>query len=99
MRWPPTSMITHRQLCIAAFVLLSCSGLLAQVATAPAPSAASKIPVHYDESKFGTSTCPIRSSSKSSQPVRDPRTWMERRRPEILHLFEENVYGRCAARI
>jgi len=31
------------------------------------------------------------------QPVRDAATWFEKRRPEIVKLFEENEYGRIPA--
>jgi hypothetical protein len=32
------------------------------------------------------------------QPVRDAATWFEKRRPEIVRLFEENQYGRSPGR-
>ena len=30
----------------------------------------------------------------NGKPVRDAKTWMQTRRPEIVKLFEENEYGR-----
>jgi len=60
----------------------------------PAPNPASKIPVNYDESKVGTYTLPDPLVMENGQKVRDAKTWYNKRRPEILHLFEENVYGR-----
>jgi len=32
------------------------------------------------------------------KPVRDAKTWIEKRRPEIVRLFEENQYGRSPGR-
>src|SRR5262249_46828511 len=34
----------------------------------------------------------------NGKPVRDAKTWQEKRRPEIVKLFEENEYGRAPAR-
>ena len=31
---------------------------------------------------------------ENGQKVHDDKTWYNKRRPEVLHLFEENVYGR-----
>ena len=31
---------------------------------------------------------------ENGQKVHDAKTWYNKRRPEVLHLFEENVYGR-----
>ena len=53
-----------------------------------------RIPANYDESKVGSYTLPDPLVLGDGKPVRDAATWKQRRRPEILHLFEENVYGR-----
>ena len=49
---------------------------------------------NYDESKVGSYTLPDPLTLANGQKVRDARTWQRARRPEILRLFEEQVYGR-----
>src|SRR5437660_527260 len=56
--------------------------------------ARTKQPAHYDESKVGTYTLPDALKLQNGDPVGDSQTWYQRRRNEILRLFEENVYGR-----
>lgn len=51
--------------------------------------------VIYDESKVPPYTLPDPLTLISGEKVRDAKTWFERRRPEILRLFESEVYGRC----
>ena len=60
---------------------------------APASEVAG-IPVNYDESKVGTYTLPDPLVLADGKPVRDAKTWTEKRRPEVVRLFEENQYGR-----
>ena len=67
-------------------------------ATTPTATPASKIPVNYDESKVGSYTLPDPLVMENGQKVRDAKTWYSKRRPELLHLFEENVYGRRPGR-
>ena len=50
---------------------------------------------NYDESKVPNYTLPNLLSCLDSTPVRDKRTWQLVRRPEIIALFEEHVYGRA----
>src|SRR5947209_18833627 len=50
---------------------------------------------NYDEAKAGPYTLPDPLRMENGDPVRDARTWREKRRPEILHLFETHVYGRA----
>lgn len=50
--------------------------------------------VNYDESKVPPYTLPDPLMLSDGRKVEDPKTWYEVRRPEILKLFEENVYGR-----
>src|SRR5882724_9337239 len=52
---------------------------------------------NYDESKVGTYTLPDPLVSESGGRVRTAAEWTTKRRPEILRLFETNVYGRTVA--
>ena len=49
---------------------------------------------NYDESKVGTYTLPDPLVLQNGQPVRDAGTWFKQRRPEILRLYETEIYGR-----
>src|SRR5262245_25124544 len=49
---------------------------------------------NYDESKAGNYTLPDPLRMENGDPVKNAKMWREKRRPEILHLFEEHVYGR-----
>ncbi|GAB4026627.1 glucuronyl esterase domain-containing protein [Spirosoma koreense] len=48
---------------------------------------------NYDESKVPPYTLPDVLKTTTNQAVRDKKTWETVRRPEIIKLFEENVYG------
>ena len=58
------------------------------------PSVSAGIPVNYDEARVGTYSLPDPLVLADGKPVRDAKTWYEQRRPEIVHLFEENQFGR-----
>ena len=62
------------------------------------PSEVAGIPVNYDESKVGAYTLPDPLELAGGKPVRDAKIWTEKRRPEIVRLFEENQYGRSPGR-
>jgi len=49
---------------------------------------------NYDEAKVGTYTLPDPLVLQNGQPVRDAETWFKQRRPELLKLYETEVYGR-----
>jgi len=49
---------------------------------------------NYDEAKVGNYTLPDPLVLRNGQPVRDATTWMNVRRPEILSLYETEIYGR-----
>src|SRR6185436_7490806 len=55
---------------------------------------AQRPPANYDEAKAGTYTLPDPLVFNDGKPVRTSADWMKRRRPEIIELFEANVYGR-----
>jgi hypothetical protein len=78
----------------AAFACHTASG---QVADAP-DAAVKGIPVNYTEAKVGTYTLPDPLKCADGQRVTDAQTWMTKRRPEIVKLFEENQYGRAPGR-
>jgi hypothetical protein len=67
-------------------------------AAAGAPTEVAGIPVNYDESKVGTYTLPDPLLLANGKKVTDAKTWYQKRRPEIVSLFEEDQYGRSPAR-
>ena len=48
---------------------------------------------NYDESKVGSYTLPPLLSDNQGGKIGSVEEWEQRRRPEILKLFEDNVYG------
>lgn len=62
------------------------------------PSMSAGIPVNYNQAKVGTYTLPNPLVYPNGKPVRSAIEWNRERRPEILRLFEENVYGRSPGR-
>ena len=48
---------------------------------------------NYDESKVGEYTLPDPLKLQNGQPVRDAETWYKIRRPEILKLYRDEIYG------
>ena len=52
---------------------------------------------NYDETKVRPYTLPDPLVFADGKPVKDAKTWQERRRPEILHLYETEIYGRIPA--
>jgi hypothetical protein len=53
---------------------------------------------NYDESKVPQYTLPDPLVMQDGTPVRDAEAWRTQRRPELLRLFEEEVYGRSPPR-
>ena len=79
---------------LSAVLLLSACAAIGQADKPPAAVVAG-IPVNYDEANVGTYTLPDPLVLANGKPVRDAKTWNEKRRPEIVRLFEENQYGRA----
>ena len=60
-------------------------------------TAADSKPPNYDEGKVPPYTLPDPLVCADGTPVRDVKTWRERRRPELLEMFTREVYGRTPA--
>jgi hypothetical protein len=80
-----------------AVMTLSACAAMGQADKPPAPLVAG-IPVNYEEARVGTYTLPDPLLLANGKPVRDAKTWNEKRRAEIVRLFEENQYGRSPGR-
>ena len=70
------------------------AGLTAAVVCAAEPAGAQPAGANYDEAKVPAYTLPDPLRFADGSPVADAAAWRERRRPELLRLFEEHVYGR-----
>jgi hypothetical protein len=89
--------MTSRRICILlCATLLNCASW-SQIADSAADVVAD-IPVNYTEAKSGTYTLPDPLKMNNGQPVKDARSWFEKRRPEIRKLIEENWFGRSPGR-
>lgn len=56
------------------------------------------IKVCYDESQLPAYTLPDPLRMQSGRPVKTRRQWLRRRRPELLRLFEREMFGRAPGR-
>ena len=68
------------------------------VCTLAGPGLAQPKDVIYDEAQVPSYVLPDPLVMQDGTKVADAEAWTSRRRPEILHLFEEHVYGRSAER-
>ena len=68
-------------------------GMVTTVSWSAEPPAANS-----DEAKVPAYTLPDPLLMNNGSRVRNAADWRERRRPEILHLFEQHVYGRSPGR-
>lgn len=50
-------------------------------------------PVNYSEDSVGSYTLPDVFTLQNGGKVKDAKTWMEKRRPEIVKLFEEHQFS------
>jgi hypothetical protein len=69
------------------------ASLLAQIPDAPDDKVAD-IPVNYTDAKAGAYTLPDPLKLANGQRVTDAKTWQQKRRPEIVKLFEDLQFGR-----
>src|SRR5271165_338061 len=52
---------------------------------------------NYDERKIAPYTIPDPLILENGDPVKDSKTWTQRRRPELMAIFEQQVYGKTPA--
>jgi len=83
-------------ICCLVFAVMSGTAL-AQVTDAP-DAQIKGIPVNYTEANVGTYTLPDPLKCTDGTAVTDADTWMTKRRPEIVELFEDNQFGRAPDR-
>ncbi len=81
-----------RSCAISALILTCLSGLPSR------PAAAQEPEVIKDEALVPQYVLPDPLTLADGQPVTDAATWEARRRPEILELFREHMYGHSPAR-
>jgi hypothetical protein len=85
-----------------AYVLSFCFLLTASVVPGQnnqqPPKEVAGIPANYDEAQIGKYTLPDPLVLLNGQKVTTAKLWNDKRRPEILHLFEENQFGKSPSR-
>jgi len=81
---------------LASIALLPCAAI-GQIPDSE-PGVVAEIPVNYTEAKAGSYTLPELLKLKHGQPVKDAKTWTNKRRPELRKLIEDNWYGRSPGR-
>jgi hypothetical protein len=89
-------MLSPSSLARVASIFVLGSPLFSQNPPAP-PKEVAGIPANYDESKVGTYTLPDPLLLPNGKQVKDAKTWYKQRRPQIVHLFEENQFGKSPA--
>src|ERR1700760_3349129 len=96
MTCPPLRVIA---VCLSTLVLSSALGAQETPPTPNAPPAVvAGIPVNYDEAKVDTYTLPDALVLDNGKPVRNTKTWIKKRRPEIISIFEAQQYGKAPRR-
>ncbi|MHA4738029.1 alpha/beta hydrolase family protein [Dyadobacter sp. MSC1_007] len=76
------------------FLFVSCSAALAQQQAANRPTVVAGFPVNYNDDSVGSYTLPDLLKCADGQPVTTSKVWTEKRRPELLRLFEEIQFGK-----
>jgi hypothetical protein len=72
--------------------VLHLTGLAQQ--TANRPTMVAGFPVNYQEDSVGSYTLPDLLVAADGQRITTSRQWMQKRRPELIRLFEETQFGK-----
>ena len=78
-------------------LLAAAAAAFAQVTDDPAAKPVAGIPVNQVEANAGAYTLPDPLTMDDGKSVRNARVWIDKRRPGIVRLFEENQFGRAPA--
>ncbi|MEO6286492.1 MAG: acetylxylan esterase [Dyadobacter sp.] len=81
-----------RTLLLGFLITLSFTGFAQQAANRPTVVAG--FPVNYQEDSVGTYTLPELLKSLDGKAVTTAKQWTQKRRPELVKLFEENQFGK-----
>lgn len=83
-------------------ILLSVSAVTAPSITVaqqkPPATVVAGIPVNYEELLVGNYTLPDPLVLLNGKKVTDSKTWLQKRRPEIIKLYEDNQFGKAPGR-
>jgi len=88
------NQILNSILFVTAASLLSSPLAKGQVADQPDSKPVAGIPVNYIETNVGTFTLPDPLKLNNGRQVKDAKTWMKQRRPELLKYYQSEIYGR-----
>jgi hypothetical protein len=78
-------------------VVFALAAIVAQQAAPGAPIRTAEKTGHvsnYDESKVGTFTLPDPLTLANGKPVADASAWTKQRRPELVKMYENDIFGR-----
>jgi hypothetical protein len=71
---------------------------LSEPAAKPATRPTTRRVENHDEGRAWYKVLPNPLILQNGQPIRDAQTWYSHRRPEILRMFESQIYGRAPSR-
>lgn len=75
-------------------ILLTLIFCISNAYTQNKPELVAGIPVNYDEAMTGTYTLPDPLIMSNGKKVKNSKAWIQKQRPELIRLFEENEYGK-----
>src|SRR5580704_14403700 len=73
----------------------SMQATLSEPAAKPATRPTTRRVENHDEGRAWYKVLPNPLILQNGQPIRDAQTWYSHRRPEILRMFESQIYGRA----
>lgn len=81
------------------YLLTFCSAVALSFSPLDAARAQSEEQFNYDEEKVGSYVLPSLLQPKGGKAVTSARQWEQSRRPELLQLFADHVYGKMPGKV